>query len=128
MHPLATTILEAQDLEIESITIPEWVGVEGPVTLFIHQLSADESVKWTDAMNASKEDGIYIIVAFAARDKDGNRIFASQEEVDILRKKNFNILNRIQNVALRLNKFDKVGDAILKKDSGGAPDGASPTA
>lgn len=119
---LATTILETKDLEIVPEVVPEWKDKDGnPITVYVHQLDAGESIEWSKAGSAAQsvketeDDGMFIIFCFAVRDAEGNRLF-EVEDVPALRKKNFHVFNRLQRVALRLNRRDAVGELALKKD------------
>ena len=105
-------ILEAADLAHEDVEVPEWGG-----TVRIQQMSAEESTAFTDALRSmeGERNGMYLMLIHSARDLEGNLIL-SAEDLPALKKKNIDVLNRLQRIALRLNKMGAEGQAALKKD------------
>ena len=131
---LATTILEAQDLEVVSEVVPEWKDQDGnPVTVFIHQLNAEDSIAWTRSMDTvdRANDGMFIICIFTFKDgpdpHTAKNLF-TMDDLPELKKKSFLVFNRLQRIALQLNRADKASEVALKKDLSEAPTGASPIA
>ena len=114
----ATAILAAQDLEIVREEIPEWKDDEGnPGVVLIHELNAEDSLlvaRETDTLDKAN-DGMYIFTVYCCKDEDGNRLF-SMDDIPALRKKSFRVLNRLQRIALRLNKMEVPQEVALKKD------------
>lgn len=108
----AASIIAAKDIEEEIVEVPEW---DGSVRLV--QMNAEETTAFTRDLNtkpATGDDGMYLMLIHSARDAEGQRIF-TMEDLPALRKKSINALNRLQMIALRLNKMDATGRAALKK-------------
>jgi len=114
-------ILEAVDLDHEDVDCPEWGG---PVR--IQQMNAEESTAFTKALAEHPDCGMYLMTIHSARDTEGNLLFTI-EDLPALKKKNIDVLNRLQLVALRLNKMGVAGREALKKDLSEAVTAASPT-
>jgi hypothetical protein len=105
-------VLDAQDLAHEDVDVPEWNGA-----LRMVQLDAAATMDMTIAMGQDPKNGMYILVAFTARDvESGEWVFplsgdddARKEQlagyVAALRKKNFQVLSRLQKAALRVNNM-----------------------
>lgn len=105
-------ILEADDLAHEDLNVPEWGG-----TIRVTQLAADGTMDMTECMSRAPQDGLFVIVVFTARDPETNtpvfplpdageeRVAKIAEYVAVLRKKNFQVLTRLQQAALRVNRM-----------------------
>lgn len=119
----ASQILDAEDLAEEVVPVPEWGG-----NVRLCQMNSEESFAFSKALtaSASSEDGIYLILIYSARDAERQMVLRT-EDVPALRKKNQDVLIRLQTVALRLNKMGVAGKEALKKDSSEAATVASPT-
>lgn len=120
----AVAILAAADLAHEDVEVSEWGG-----TIRIQQMSAEESSRFTDELTTlgGSRNGMYLMLIYSARDAEGNRLFTN-EQIDEIKKKNINVLNRLQLVALNLNKMTPAGRDELKNVSGVAEIAATPTA
>jgi len=108
----AASILDAEDLSEETVDVPEWGGA-----VRLCQMTAEETREFTKHMSTiqGEEDGMFLMLVYSARDVERKMIF-TVEDVARLRKKNINVLNRLQRIALRLNKMGDAGEAALKKD------------
>jgi hypothetical protein len=123
-------ILEAKDLTIEDVSVPEWPGSDGePGIIKIHQLSAEGIMVFQNEMTKpeNKTLGMFVILVFTAMSGDGTPLFPLPEDeaeralvlagyIASLKKKNMNVLNRLQRVALRVNSMLPEKTAALKKD------------
>lgn len=116
-------ILAAEDLAHELVEVPEWGG-----TIRIEQMGAGESAAFNDDLKSldGSHNGMYLMLVYSARDDNHQRLFTIAD-VEALKLKNINVLNKLQHVALTLNKMDPVGKAAQKKDLSVAPTGATPT-
>lgn len=114
----ATAILESKDLEVVREEVPEWKDDEGnPGVVLLHELDASESIalaRETDTVDRAN-DGMFLMLIYCAKDEEGNRIL-TLEDIPALRKKSFRVLNRLQHIALRLNKMELPSEVALKKD------------
>lgn len=98
-------ILQAPDLPVEEVEVPEWGGV-----VRVRALSGAER----DALEASivEQQGSNVrinlhnmrarLVAMSVVDENGKRIF-SDEDIEALGRKNAQALDRIATVAMRLS-------------------------
>lgn len=111
------SILDADDLLVEEALIPEWPDPETgePGVMRLQQMDAERSALFTAAINLSGEDGMFIILVFCAVDTDNHLIF-SMDDVPKLRKKNFRVLSRLQDICLRINKM-RGEDETARKNS-----------
>ncbi len=108
----AASILAAKDLAEEIVAVPEWGG-----DVRLVEMNAHEATEFSDKLELIKgqKDGMYLMLIYSAKDADGNRLFKN-EDIDALRAKSMDVLNRLQLLALRLNKMDAKSKAALKKD------------
>lgn len=110
------TILGAVDLKRETVKVPEW----GPqAEVIVQEMSALDR----DRFHASvtKEDGTIDQVNFAAKllvrcivNQDGARLFVD-EEAEPLGRKSKAAIERLFNVALRINSLAEGVDEAAKK-------------
>lgn len=112
-------ILAAQDTRTEDVEVAEWGGV-----VRVRTMSASERDKWESETYA---DGKVNAVDFRARfvalclvDDAGNRMF-SDAEVAQLGTKSAAALQRVFNVAQRLNALSGKDVADLEKNSAPTP-------
>lgn len=110
-------ILAAEDIKIDTVTVPEWPDAEGqPGLVRLRQMSAEESMGLTRLMvGDAGKDGMYIMLVASAIDEEGNPLF-TMEDVPALRKKNFKVLDRLQRIALSMNSMLGDSGVALKKD------------
>lgn len=110
------TILSAQDLKRETVKVPEW-GAQAEV--IVQEMSALERDRFY--LSTRKEDGTHDPVNFAAKllvrclvNQEGARLFVD-EEAEPLGRKSKAAINRLFEVALRLNGMgEEKGDAAKK--------------
>lgn len=113
----AGDVFAAEDLAIELFPVPEWGG-----DITLKQMDAFTTTEMTKAVEANRELGMYIVIVFTARNANGTPMF-TMEDVEKLKQKNFNLLNRLQMACLKLNSSGKETKNVLSE----APTGASPT-
>lgn len=108
----ASAIFGAVDLKEEIVDVPEWGG-----SIRLVQMTAAESMQLTRDMDTKEgaDAGIFLMLVYSARNENGERVFTN-DDIDRLRHKNFNVLDKLQRVALRLNKKDEPAKEALKKD------------
>lgn len=96
-------ILAADDMKRESVDIPEWGGI-----VYVRTMTGTERDTWERMMIAAKDKTSYplraSLCALCICDDVGNRIFAV-DEIDSLGEKSSAALDRIFEIATRLNKI-----------------------
>lgn len=106
-------VLEAVDLSSEDIEVPEWGG-----TIRLQQMNAEESSAFSKSLDEHNarggQNGMYLMLIHSARDLEGNLLF-TEEDLPALKKKSIDVLNRLQRIALRLNKMGVVEELAIKK-------------
>ena len=107
-------ILSASDSQIETVSVPEWGGEVGVKTLTGAEKDAWESERQTNDGRFNLENVRASLVAIAACDADGNRLFSLQDVVE-LGKKSVRALDRVFQAAKKLNA---VGDEELDELEG----------
>jgi hypothetical protein len=123
-------ILQAGDLEIEDVEVPEWGGV-----VRVRGLTGEERDALEMAMITRKGKSIEIqgsnfrarLVAMSVVDERGERIF-SDSDVAALGNKSGHALQRVFEVAQRLSGFSEADVEELGKNWSIGPGGASPSA
>lgn len=115
-------ILGAHDAVTEDVPVPEWGG-----TVRVAVMSGLAR----DAFMAMQGDGGVPLSQFQARvlvctvvDADGRCIF-SEADVEALRGRNQEAIDRVVTVAMRLNKLGVAAVEEAEKNSGAAPSGDS---
>jgi len=108
-------ILGAADLTKEEVEVPEWNG-----SVFVRMLTAKERDVLESFWLARKESGNFTnaraqIVSLTVCDEDGNRLF-TEEDVEALSGKSAAALQKVYNVAMRLNRFTKKDVEELTKN------------
>lgn len=103
----AADILQADDLEITRVEVPEWGG-----ELLLRPMTGTERDRFeAEALNAREGEGLsmqYLVgirartVAMHACDATGELIFTS-EQIDMLGKKNANTLDRVFDVCREIS-------------------------
>lgn len=103
---LRDLILEADDLDLEEVEVPEWKDENGkPVKVYIKQMSghaANEYVESTREENGGDIDRNAKVLVASLCDKDGNRLF-TRKDIDALNAKNARVLNHLTQIALEVN-------------------------
>lgn len=113
----ASDVFAAEDLASDLFPVPEWGG-----EILLKQMNAFTTTEMTKAVEANRELGMYVIIVFTAKNEDGSPMF-TMDDVEKLKLKNFNLLNRLQRACLQLNSR---GRDEIKNVLSEAPTGASP--
>lgn len=95
-------ILAADDCAIETVSVPEWGGEVGVKTLTGAEKDAWESERQTSDGSFNLENIRASLVAIAACDGDGQRLFTLADVVE-LGKKSVRALDRVFQAAKKLN-------------------------
>ena len=125
----AAAIKAARDITHEIVEVPEWGG-----SVLLQQMNAAEATHFGTVMEKLKSvegysprDGMYMMLIYSARESvDGPLIF-TEEDLPELRLKSIDVLNRLQRIALRINKMDVEGQNDRKKALGEVVTAASPS-
>ena len=113
---LKETILAAVDLPSEKVDVPEW-----GVNVTVRTLTAAERDKFEEAVATQKLGNTRArLVGLCMVDDDGKRIF-SDSEVTQLGGKSSLVLDRLFEIASRLNGFTAADAEELEKNSESAP-------
>lgn len=99
-------ILAAEDLPTQEIEVPEWGG-----SVIVRPLTGSERDAFEGSVlrgvgNKAKVDMTHVrakLVGLCVINKDGKRLFASQEEVILLGRKNGKVLDRLFQIAQSLS-------------------------
>lgn len=124
-------ILQAKDLRIERVNVPEWNGevclksitaaergqIEAAAARFRESKGKDETFARTFTLK---------IVSMALCDENGKRLFDSDSDFAELAKKNAAVIARLAEVAQRLSGFAKEDLEVMEKNSGETPVEGSP--
>jgi len=122
-------ILQARDVVIEAIEVPEWGG-----TVYVRSISAAErglveegAAKFKE--NKGKNDSFartftVKMASMAMCDESGKRLF-EEKDVIALQQKNAAVISRIAEVAQRLSGFSKQDIEELEKNLSEAQHGDS---
>ncbi len=123
-------ILKLDDLPREAITVPEWNGVAG----FVRTMTGEERDAYEAEFFANGEDEAInranVRARLVARTfvNDAGERFFSDAQIKALGRKSAKALDRIFEVAQRLNRLSKADMDALVKKSDGSPDGAATSA
>jgi len=111
MYLSAEQILNADDLEIEDVEVPEWGG-----TVRVRGMSGTDRDKFEasmldKSMEVSKDSALdryrAKLAAYCIVDEAGKRLFRSDAEVKRLGEKSATALSRVVEVAMRLSALTK---------------------
>lgn len=108
-----TAILEASDLKTETVTVPEWGG-----DVIVRSITALDRYALIDfAMGADgtivRDKFVIGLLAASLVGEDGNRLFTN-DEIQLLAGKSFTAIDRLIEVANRINGFGVEQEAIAK--------------
>ena len=120
---LHDTILAADDLPREKIEVPEWPGVE----LYVRTMSGVELARLQDVYANAKSslaDKTATLAVLTLCDAAGTRIF-SDEDTAAVAGKSGKALQRVAEVAHRLNALTEAEAKDIEKNSVAAPSGGS---
>jgi len=111
-------ILAADDLRRETVEVPEWGG-----SVCVRVLTATEKVAFAEQLGGDKPDTQNFLAHLAALslcDDAGGRLFDCNGDVEILGAKSAAALERVCEVAQRLNGLtaDAVETTAKNSDSG----------
>ncbi len=123
-------IIDAQDIETETVEVAEWGGA-----VIVRAMSGAERDRFQQSCMIVRADGKHEadmrnvqakLVAMCAVDENGNLLFGP-DEVEHLAAKSAVAIERVFDVAQRLNGLapGAVGEAV--KNSPPGPNGASPS-
>ena len=125
---LRAQIFAAQDLKVESVTVPEWGGVEFEMWgLGLDEYSKviEKSKKENGDIDADKY-GIAMLIA-SARDKESKTNLFSPADRDELAKKSPLIIGRLAAIAMRLCGEGVEAEAQAEKNSETTTGNATPS-
>lgn len=108
-------ILSAADQSTEEVEVPEWGG-----TVRVRTISGDERDTFDLYRDKAQKKGAVIgfkafLVAMAACDAEGNPLFKPEDVVE-LGKKSDSALNRVFDVACRLNGLGAAAEEEIEKN------------
>jgi len=120
-------ILQADDLPVEVVDVPEWDG-----SVRVRTLTGTERDAFEASITKKRGDSVEVnminlrakLCAMAMIDDDGNRYFSDADVVE-LGKKSASVLDRIFTVAQKLNGFGQADIKELAKNSEAVPTGDS---
>ena len=112
----AEDIFASDDLTVVPLEIPEWKKNGLPGVLHLRVMSADETIKFQEAMRSPvhKANAWVKILALCACDPEGTRLF-SDSDMEKLRKKSTAVFLRLQRRLLEMNgmaRAEKTWDAL----------------
>jgi hypothetical protein len=97
----ADDILNAEDLEVEELEVPEWKGI-----VHLRVLPADEGLELSGKMAAltkeEQHESLFLLLGACLVDAQGQRMFSTTEQLKRLRTRSQKVLLRIQEKALEL--------------------------
>ena len=107
----AAEILEADDLKIVEVDVPEWGGV-----VRLRPMSAEEVIAFNEVnKDASKKHAAVRVTATCLVNEDGTPMF-TQAQIDKLSKKSLAAFMKIQRVAMKINGLDDKEIKEVKND------------
>jgi hypothetical protein len=124
-------ILKANDLKTEKVEVPEWGGTVIVSTITGEARDRMEAAIWAE--RRSGEDEVNVrnlrakIVAACSVDEKGNLLFPNDGDVEALGRKNGKALDRVFEVARRLNGIGQEDIAEMEKNLGATHFASSPT-
>lgn len=134
----AEDIEGAADAAFLDVEVPEWTPKSmkdaGKIKkIRLQCMTAREAIDFTklSADPARRDEAMIRVIQLCAVNDKGEKLF-TERQIEVLGKKSFDVLNRLQHDALKVCGFGKKNmeaqEAARKNDSGEAPSGASPTA
>lgn len=119
-------ILDADDYEHEDVPVPEWGG-----DVRVATITANERDVFEKSITIEREDGKVDTLRETIRarlcaativDEDGNKLF-TQDDIDVLGAKSAKAVDRVFEVAKRLNGIGEADVKELEGKSEAAPSG-----
>lgn len=110
---LRDQILNASTIQSETVEVPEWNG-----TFVIRALNAEQLVAYYQQLEQMKDEPDFnaslVLIAHSLVDSDGNRVL-EDADVKVLAKQNGFLINRLCNIAGRVNRFGELMADAQKK-------------
>lgn len=120
-------ILAADDMAYEDIEVPEWGGRIRVRSLTGAERDAYDAESWRRSQkpgSTALDDFRIRRVAKAIIGEDGKRLF-TDDEISLLGKKNGSVIDRIDDVVVRLSGLDREARANAVADLKDGPSGGS---
>lgn len=111
---LRDMILQANDLPVEKVEVPEW-GID----VYIKTMSGAERLQLEkDLSKDAKSDGPAMcrVVCATLSNKDGELLFNYPDDIELLNKKSVKVLHRLFDIALSVNALGKSDVDALQKN------------
>jgi hypothetical protein len=109
-----SAILEAEDLKRETVAVPEWGG-----EVIVSCMTGTQRDAWEQSLVANKTAALANIrarlLAYSLIDDAGNLLF-SEKDIEALGKKSAAAIDRVVNVAQRLNRLTNESLEELQKN------------
>ena len=112
------SILEAKDLQTQSIQVPEWGGEVLVKTMTGKERDAFEMEAYTvkgKSVEANRENFRARILLHTLADAEGKRLF-SAEDLEALGSKSGKVLDRLFGIAMKLNGLSQTDMEELTKN------------
>lgn len=105
-------ILNAQDMHTEKVSVPEWGG-----DVFVRTITAGERDKFEMSLDGQRVEDVRASLAALTVCDEANKPLFDMSDIKKLTVKSAAALDRIFDVASRLNKFSKADVDTLGKVS-----------
>jgi len=115
-------ILGARDIQTEDVDVPEWGGTVRVAVM--SGLARDNFIAMQEGGKQKYSEFQARIIVVTAVDEAGQPLF-TVEDIDALRAKSKAVLDRLTDVAVRINKMDVQAVEEAGKNSDAAPSGDS---
>jgi hypothetical protein len=114
-------IFAARDLQTEDVDVPEWGG-----TVRVSVMSGKTREALMDLLQAPQATSRFqaLVLASTVVDENGAPVFV-ESDIEQLRDKSTDVLVRLVDVAMRINKLGARAAEDAEKNSGAAPSGSS---
>lgn len=118
-------IKQAPDLELLREPVPEWGGED--FVLLLQEMSAADAMSFRKLLSDDDGgghglEGMFLIIIFCAVNEQREKLFTLDTDdegrfvdVEMLKTKNLDVLNRLQLVCLKLNGMGQKAGVDLKK-------------
>ncbi len=125
---LAEDILGIDDLKRERVLVPEWSSNGEPLVLWVHTIPCDDLDRFEQEVQRDKKGSPdntasnvrARLIAWTTFDDAGNRVFG-EEHIQRLGQKGSKAVNRLFDVAARLNHVSESDIEELVKNSAETP-------
>lgn len=108
-------ILEADDLEPESIHVPEWGG-----DVYLRVMSVGERLAFEKIFERDKQRAVPALLAYTLADEHGEPLFTTAD-LELLERKNSAVMIRLFQIATRKNALTGEDVEALEKKSPRSP-------